>query len=185
MDQILKIEINTLFSIIDELTYYQILRLTPDCIQSDIEPAYQEQGRHFHPQKFETAPEELKAKGQYVFLSIKEAYETLRDIAGRLKYDHLLAEGQLRIENTKLLNTQENQINNDPSQAATNENAKKYWQLALHAYDNDNYAGAAMQIKFALQFEPNNDVFIEWLQKCEEKAKAAPKKSSNPYKIRL
>ena len=185
MNAILKIEINALYSIIDELNYYQILKLTPSCIQDEIKPAYQNQGAYFHPDKLDESDEEISLKGKYIFLSIKEAYETLNDASDRLKYDHLLSKGILRIADTKLLNTQDTQGSNDPSQAATNESAKKYWTLGLQAFDAGDFRSAVMQIKFAMQFEPNNEVFQEWLEKAEIESKKAPKQNNNPYKIRL
>ena len=185
MDAILKIKINTLFDIIDELTYYQILTLSEDCVQSEIEEGYQTQGRNFLPKFLADADEETLTKAKYIILSLNEAYEILKEIPGRLKYDHLLTSGQIRVENTKLLNAQESQSNNDPAMAATNESAKKYWTLGLQAYNSGDFGSAALQIKFALQFEPNNEVFIEWLEKAELEAKKAPKQKNNPYKIRL
>lgn len=185
MDPILKIKINTLFDIIDELSYYQILTLSEDCVQYEIEEGYQSQGRTFHPKFLDDADEETMTKAKYILLSLNEAYEILKDISGRLKYDHILASGQLRVENTKLLNAQESQSNNDPAQAATNESAKKYWALGLQAYNSGDFASAVLQIKFALQFEPANEIFQEWLEKADVEAKKAPKQNNNPYKIRL
>lgn len=185
MDAVLKIKINTLFDIIDELNYYQILRLSEDCVQSEIEEGYQFQGQTFHPKRLEDADEETFTKAKYILLSLNEAYGVLKEITGRLKYDHLLASGQIRLENTKLLNAQESQANNDPAMAATNESAKKYWAMGLEAYNSGDFRSAVLQIKFALQFEPNNDIFQEWLAKAKIEAKKAPKQNNNPYKIRL
>ena len=165
--------------------YYQILQLSEDCVQSDIEEAFQYQGGTYHPNHFADAEEELKTKGQYIILSIKEAYEVLNAIPTRLRYDHLLTQGQLRIENTKLLNAQESQSNNDPAHAATNESAKKYWSMGLEAYNSGDFASAVLQIQFALQFEPSNPIFQEFLDKAKTESKKAPKQNNNPYKIRL
>lgn len=185
MDAQLKIKVNTLFEIIDELNYYQILRLSADCVQSEIEDGFQRQGNLYHPKHFEDANDELTTKGQYLLLSINESYQVLNEISGRLKYDQILGEKLLRIEHTKLLNAQESQTNNDPLQAATNESAKKYWALGLQAYDSGDFNSAVLQIKFAIQFEPNNEVFLEWLEKSEIEVKKAPKQTKNPYKLRL
>ena len=106
MDALLKLKINTLFDIVDELNYYQILKLSQDCLQSEIELSYQSQKRNFHPDLLSEADEELQTKAKYLHLSFHEAYEVLNEISGRLKYDHLLIDGQLRVENTKLLNAQ-------------------------------------------------------------------------------
>ena len=185
MDAILKVKVNTLFEVIDELNYYQILKLSLNCVQSEIQEGFRSQGEMYHPKHFEDSDEECKAKGQYIVLSINESYQVLNEISGRLKYDHILGEGVLRIEHTKLINSQESQTNNDPLQAATNESAKKYWTLGLQAYDSGDFNSAVLQIKFAIQFEPSNEIFLEWLAKAEAEVKKAPKENKNPYKLRL
>jgi hypothetical protein len=43
-----------------------------------------------------------------------------------------------------------------------------------------------MQIRFACQFEPENAVFKEWLEKAAKASdEAAAKKDANPYKLRI
>ena len=51
--------------------------------------------------------------------------------------------------------------------------------------DAERYESAVLNIKFALQFERDNEVFAEWLDKAKEAAQKAPKKEKNPFKIRL
>ena len=53
-------------------------------------------------------------------------------------------------------------------------------------WEQKSYRACVMNIQFALNFEPNNEVFKEWL----DKAKAArdedeSKREKNPYKLRL
>ena len=40
-------------------------------------------------------------------------------------------------------------------------------------------------IKFALQFEPDNEVFKEWMEKAKDADNKAIKKEKNPYKLRI
>ena len=43
-----------------------------------------------------------------------------------------------------------------------------------------------MNIQFALNFERDNEVFKEWLEKAEKAAKEkSSKKEKNPYKLRF
>jgi DnaJ-class molecular chaperone len=181
----LLIKVETLYSIIDELNYYQILRLKQDCIQSEITDAYKMQANFYHPKQFEEQSSDILDQVQYISLSIKEAYHSLKDIEGRLGYDAKLERGTLRINDTKLTRGLDRQTSNDPRKAATNEKAKKYWLLGLQAFEAKEYDNATMQIQFALQFEPTNETFLEWLEKSKEAAKKAPKKNNNPYKLRL
>lgn len=182
--QEMTIEINTLFGFIDELNYYEMLCLTPDCTIEDIEWGYQDMARRFHPEVLVDANEETVEQSKYLMLSFHEAKETLSSISTRLQYDAQLNQGQIRIENTQLAQVQD-QGANDPANAAMTENGKKYWMLALEAFENKNYSGAAMNVGFALQYESNNETFLAFKAKAEEEAKKAPKQNNNPYKIRL
>ena len=73
----------------------------------------------------------------------------------------------------------------DIEQAATKPSSEKYWKLALRAYREKNYISCMTNIKFALQFEPDNEVFKEWMEKAKEADKNAVKKEKNPYKLRI
>jgi hypothetical protein len=74
---------------------------------------------------------------------------------------------------------------NDPSKAAQTEQSKKYWLLGLADMDAERFDSAIMNIKFAIQFERENEVFQEWLAKAKQSAEEAPQKEKNPFKIRL
>ena len=67
--------------------------------------------------------------------------------------------GQLRVDDTKLTRGLDRQKSNDPLTAANNDTAKKYWLLGLQAFDSKEFDNAIMQIQFALQFEPTNEIF--------------------------
>ena len=183
-DQDIITEIQTLSSFIDELTYYEMFCLPVDCIQSEIPLAYKTMVDRFNPSQLTDASEDITEQGEYLLLSFQEAFETLNSISSRLQYDVLLDNGQLRIEDTKLAQSQD-QNSNDPSNAAMTENGKKYWMLALEAFDNKDFHSALLQVGFALQYESSNETFQEFKVKVEAEAKKAPKANNNPYKIRL
>ena len=73
----------------------------------------------------------------------------------------------------------------DPAHAANSDTSKKFWVNGLQAFESGDYQTAVLQIGFALQFEPNNEVFKEWLAKAKEENEKAPKQNLNPYKLRL
>ena len=183
-EQEIILEIQTLFGFIDELNYYEMLCLTDTCVPSEIEHAFKSMVKRFHPEQLTEPSEEVMEQSLYLILSFKEAFETLKSISSRLKYDVSIKQGQIRIENTQLADNQD-QSGNDPSLAAVTENGKKYWTLALEAAENNNYDGALLQVGFALQYEPSNEAFLEFKAKATEEAKKAPKKSGDMYRIRL
>ena len=183
-DQDITTEIQTLSGFIDELNYYEMFCLSPDCIQSDIPIAYKSMVDRFTPSQLTAPSEGVTEQGNYLILSFKEAFETLNSIASRLQYDVLLNNGQIRIDDTQLAQVQD-QNNNDISNAAMTENGKKYWMLALEAFENKDFHSALLQVGFALQYESSNETFKEFKAQVEVEAKKAPKANNNPYKIRL
>ena len=176
------VRINALYDIIDDLDYYQLLKISSGCSQSTINPAFQSQSQELHPDK---APAPLKEKATYIFTAINEAFRVLRDPEMRLEYDGLLTNGSIRIEDTALRSGAERSSANDPSKAAQTEQGKKYWLMGLSDMDAERFDSAVMNIKFALQFERDNEVFQEWLEKAKKSAQEAPQKEKNPFKIRL
>ena len=101
-DQDIATEIQTLSGFIDELNYYEMFCLSPDCIQSDIPIAYKSMVDRFTPSQLTAPSEGVTEQGNYLILSFKEAFETLNSIASRLQYDVLLSNGQIRIDDTQL-----------------------------------------------------------------------------------
>ena len=179
-----KVMLETLHEIVDELDYYQLLKLKSDCDQGQISAAFRKESQSLHPDRSATV-EDVKEKATYIYTAINEAFRVLKDPDSRLVYDSLLVKGQIRVDDTALKSNKERQQSNDPSTAATTEQSKKYWALALADYDAKRFEGAILNIKFALQFEPKNEIFKEWLDKAIEAEKKAPKKEKNPYKLRL
>ena len=181
-----RVEIETLYELVDELSYYKLLKLDDQCPQEEIGTAYRRESRRLHPDRTASLGDSaLKEKANYIFTAINEAFRTLKDPAVRLKYDQDLAGGSLRTADTALRSADQGGAADDPEQAASNPNSEKFWKLALRAWRDKNYTSCITNIKFALQFEPNNEVFKEWMEKAQEADKKAVKKEKNPYKLRL
>ena len=178
-----RLRLVTLHEIVDELDYYRLLQLDQNCEQQEISAAFRKMSVQFHPDK--STHTDLVDKSTYIFTSINEAFRVLKTPESRMSYDHLLANGQLRIDDTVLQSDGGRSSSNDPSQAATTDNSKKYWTLGLQDYDSGNFDSAILNMQFALQFEPYNEIFQEWLTKAKQASKKAPKKEANPYKLRL
>jgi curved DNA-binding protein CbpA len=176
------IRTNTLYEIVDDLDYYQLLKLKPSCAQTDISSAFQNQSKALHPDK---SPKELKDRANYIFTALNEAFRILKEPESRLAYDGLMSNGVIRVEDTALRSGAERSSTNDPTKAAQTEQAKKYWLLGLADMDAERFESAIMNIKFALQFERENEVFQEWLAKAKQASEEAPQKEINPFKIRL
>ena len=71
-DQDITTEIQTLSGFIDELNYYEMFCLSPDCVQSDIPVAYKTMTDRFNPSQLSAPSEEITEQGDYLMLSLKK-----------------------------------------------------------------------------------------------------------------
>lgn len=181
------VEIQTIHELLPELDYYRILGLERDAPQESIAPAFRSESRRLHPDRFTSMGDaDLNAKVNEVFRSLREAYSTLSDPDKRVVYDDELQNGSSRMsDDAHARADQQRAASNDPAEAATNEKSSKYWKMALKDLAEDNPKGAVMNIQFALSFEPNNELFKEYLTKAKVGAEEQHKKTYNPYKLRI
>ncbi len=178
-----RIEIETLYELLERLDYYQLLLIPRDAAQADIEPAYRGASRAYHPDRCarlgDTA---LTRKANNIYRLISEAHKILQDPDKRSLYDQELSEGNLRLSEEG----RKEGGSDDPALAAKTEKGAKYWQLALQQWRDGDYQGCVMNIQFALTFEKGNETFEEYLDKAKRKAQEqSSEKKKNPYKLRL
>jgi len=65
--------------------YYEILGVKNDASYDDVKTAWREKAKQWHPDKFLSVEEKLKAHEQ--FINIMEAYTILIDVDRRASYD--------------------------------------------------------------------------------------------------
>jgi len=183
----IRVEVETLHQILPELDYYRVLQLEPSCEQHRIDTAHKAESRRLHPDRIASLGDSsLKAKANDIFQLINEANQTLKDPEQRTQYDALLQVGVLRMTEDAMADAQEAKKANDPEFAATDPKAEKYWKLAMADWKEGNYGPCVMNIQFAMNFERDNEVFKEWLEKAKEaREEADQKKEKNPYKLRI
>jgi len=183
-----RVELETLHELLDELDYYKILLLDRDAPQADVDPSFRAVSRKFHPDRLARLnDEELKEKANDIFRLANEAYRHLKDPDTRARYDMGLADGNLRMSaDGRSKAAKDAAAKNNPELAAKTPQGEKYFKMALKCWGDGDFRGAVMQIRFAIQFEPGNAVFEEWLEKAEvAQENASAKKDMNPYKLRI
>ncbi len=190
MDPMLRtrVEIDTLHGLLDELDYYKILELGQDAPQADVDPAFRTVTRKMHPDRLaRLTDEDLKGKANDIFRLANEAYRNLKDPDARAKYDIGLARGNLRMSaDGRTKAAKEAADKDNPEVVANTPQGEKYFGMALKCWGDGDFPGAVMQIRFAIQFEPSNEVFEQWLEKAlSAEEVAAAKKDNNPYKLRI
>lgn len=183
----LSIEVNTLHEILDELDYYRLLQLDPDCVQGDIEPASRAASKKHHPDRVSALGDSgISAKANEIFQRVKEAGENLSDPDKRAQYDEVLKAGVLRMTEEALAIAEQERLKSEsPEHAASDPKAEKYWHMALKDWDDKNFKGCVMNIQFALSFEPDNEVMKEWLEKAKTASTKKSAENKNPYKLRI
>ena len=129
----LSIEVSTLHEILDELDYYRLLQLDPDCIQGEIEPAARAAARKHHPDRVSAiGDDEISSKANDIFQRMQEAGENLQDPDKRSQYDEVVKSGILRMTDEALaLAEQERLKAESPEHATADPKAEKYWHMAL------------------------------------------------------
>src|SRR5881394_624996 len=87
MDEAFQIEAQALAQVLDELDYFQVLKIGQNASPPEIKAAYYRESRAYHPDRFSTLPQsELKDNIGKIYKRINEAYVCLRDDTKRTKY---------------------------------------------------------------------------------------------------
>src|SRR6202521_1524162 len=87
MDDGFEVEAQALAQVLEELDYFQILKISQQATPSGIKAAYYRESRSYHPERFSTLPPgEMKDTIGKIYKRINEAYVCLRDDSKRAKY---------------------------------------------------------------------------------------------------
>jgi DnaJ-class molecular chaperone len=162
---------------LDLYSYYQLLELESGASSADIRAAFYRQAARLHPDRFAGLAEPgLRDKLVAIYARIAEAYKVLSDSRKRAAYDAGMAQGQMRYQEME----REKKGPQNPEDAVTKPEAKKFLRLALTAQRAGDFKGAAMNFKFALSYEPSN----EWLQQQAAAAEAIYKAKGTGLGVR-
>jgi curved DNA-binding protein CbpA len=171
MDEEFKRQITGLSKVIDDLDYYQILKLDQIAFEEDIKAAYFRESRLYHPDKFFNEPHEVQLQVNTIFKRVLEAYKVLMDKDRRALYTKNISgpdrKKYLRFDLRHL--KQEAEKKEDEGQTPM---GKKYYIMAKTAIQNKDYKGAKINLQLAAKMEPRNETFKEKLAEVESILKA-------------
>jgi DnaJ-class molecular chaperone len=165
--------IEILSNVIDELDYYQILKVAPAAAQAEIKAAFHTESREYHPDNFGAVSDPaLRERILKVAKRITEAYTVLRDHDKRKRYDAALAlpEGQRRIRYTE----EDEQKKPQAEETFKTAQGKKLYQQGMTDFRAGRFAQAEKSFKLALAYEPSNETIKK---AAEEAAAKTPVKS--------
>ena len=182
-----RVEIETLHGLLPELDYYRILRIPPDTPQKEIEAAYRAVARALHPDRFARVGDAaFRARVNDIFRFVNEAWRTLKDPDTRAQYDAERADGASRISaQAQAAAAQAAAAAVSVEHAARTPDGEKRWKMALKCWEDRDFRGCRIQVHFALQAEPDNPVFQEWLGKAARAADEEARSDPNPFKVTL
>ncbi len=176
MDPEFKSEVMALSKAIDEMDYYQILRVKDNAFSQEIKNAFFRQSRQFHPDKFYNEDPKVQAMVTKIFKRISEAYKVLSDQEKRVAYTKLIKgpERNKFLRYNPRLIEEAQKSKEDEGQTAM---GKKYYQMAKMSMQNKDYNSAKINLQLAIKMEPGNQTFKRKLAEAEELIKMKRKKS--------
>lgn len=184
----LVLDLEARVSRLDELDYFEILKLPQGAPPAEIKQAFYRESRAYHPDRFfHVEDAALKAKVNDLYKRITEAYYVLRDDLKRKRY---LADIQgperarkLRFDEaseqeSKLATKKERE-----EQIGTHPKGRHFYQNGMKAADAGRWADAERDLKMACTYEPSNARYKEKLTEVREKIRAETPKGDQ-FKIR-
>src|ERR1700730_5275169 len=158
MDEAFEIEARALAQVLEELDYFQILKIGQNASPGEINAAYYRESRAYHPDRFSTLPAgEMKDTIGRIYKRINEAYVCLREDTKRVKY---LADvlGPERQKKLRFVEASEQELKKEQEVGATPQ-ARKFFMASLADMAAQRFASAERNFKMALTYEPSNPNF--------------------------
>jgi DnaJ-class molecular chaperone len=157
VDETFEIEAAALAQVLDELDYFQILKIGQGASPNEIKSAYYRESRAYHPDRFyQLKNAELKESIGRIYKRINEAYVCLRDDVRRAKYLGDIS-GPERQKKLRFVEASEQELKKDKEQeVGTTPQGRKFFMAGLQDMAAQRFAAAERNFKMALTYEPNN-----------------------------
>jgi hypothetical protein len=168
---------------LDELDYFEVLRIRHDAGAAAVKAAYHRESRACHPDRFAALPSpELREVIARVYRRVTEAYTVLRDDAKRARY---LADvtgprrkAKLRFTEAEEVAIQSQRKQKLDGQLGQTVPGRTLFAAAFQDAEAGRWEAAERAIKTALVYEPANPRFRELLARIERSRPRA-----DPFKI--
>ena len=173
------IDLEALIQVLDELDYFQILKVPQNADPATIKLAYYRESRTYHPDRFYQVPsQELKEAVGRVYKRINEAYVILRDDAKRAKYAADVS-GPERQKKLRFVEASEQELKKDKeTEIGTTPQGRKFFQAGLLDMTAQRWASAERNFKMAMTYEPSNTNYKARRDEAAKQVKASGQQPS-------
>ncbi len=152
------------FPRLDQLSYYDLLGVSPSANQGEIRAAFYRKSTDLHPDRYHMLPDfELKDRLETIYARICEGYRVLSIPEKRAAYTKALGEGKRRLTSSE----RESRAPLNPEDTLKHEEAKKFFRLGMISLARTDFKGAVMNFNFARTFEPNAAVINQKLGEAQ------------------
>ena len=150
--------------------YYQLLGIIRTANSDQIRSAFHRFARQYHPDNFLGSPEEAD-RYTMIYQLGSEAYRVLLDPAKRRLYDEGLKEGRVRYREDRVRETKRT-MKPPGGVMVRSSKARAFVTRAHRAIKSEDWAQAKLNLKMALQHEPDNVELTAKLAEVEARAKS-------------
>lgn len=158
---------------LDQLDYYELLQVEESANADDVRRAFHAFASKFHPDRFAGAPTEKIERAGAIYRRGAEAYRVLGDREQRRIYDDQLARGKLRLDPeekpSERPSVAPSVVPGSGSLQVRSAKARPFAQKASEAYKRSDWAMAKLNLKLAIQHEPDNALLEARLSDVEQK----------------
>jgi curved DNA-binding protein CbpA len=144
---------------VDRFSHYELLGIPDSASVREIQAAYRDCTKRFHPDLFFNAEPTIKNGANQIYKQMVRAYMTLKSADKRADYDRKRHERSHPGVHLSALGASSPAAEPDitaPEQLPTTAQGKKYYQLALADIKGGKKDSAIMNLKLALQLEPSS-----------------------------
>ncbi len=141
---------------LDQLDYYTLLGLEQQATADDVRDAFHTFALKFHPDNHSESDPEKLARATQIYRRGAEAYRVLLDSQSRAAYDAGLQRGELRLK----ADAEQRKSRPRSGAQSVGRKAHPFVKKAQLAIKREDWQAAKLQLKIALQHDPEN-AYIE------------------------
>ena len=149
--------------------YYELLGIIRTATTDQIRSAFHRFARDHHPDNFIDSPEEAE-RHTMLYQQASEAYRVLLDPTKRQLYDEGLAEGRKRYRDDRLRETRRS-MRPPGGVMLRSSKARVFFTRAHRAIKTEDWPQAKLNLKMAIQHEPENEELQTKLEEVLQKMK--------------